>query len=149
MSRCSVRVAPSGMIHVATGAAAMGQSTKTMLAQIVAEQLGGAMDRIVVTAGDSAKVGMGFGGFNSRQTVMAGSSAHVAAIKVRKKVLLAASSMMEADAGDLDIDGAHVVLKGAPGMKLTLAISPKPWPARPVSFFPAILHQAWKPPKAW
>ena len=116
----TIRVTPSGMIHVATGAAAMGQSTKTMLAQVVAEQLGGAMERIVVTTGDSAKVSIGFGGFNSRQTVMAGSSAHVAAVAVRKKVLDAASHLMEADAADLDIEGDHVVVKGAPGMTLTL-----------------------------
>ena len=63
----SVRVTASGKIEVATGAAAMGQSTKTMIAQIVAEQLGGLMERVVVTAGDSGKVSMGFGGFNSRR----------------------------------------------------------------------------------
>ena len=33
----------SGKVHVYSGAAAMGQSTKTMLAQVVAEQLGGDM----------------------------------------------------------------------------------------------------------
>ena len=37
----TVRIAPSGKVHVFSGAVAMGQSTKTMLAQIVAEQLGG------------------------------------------------------------------------------------------------------------
>ena len=116
----SIRVAPTGMIHVATGAAAMGQSTKTMLAQVVAEQLGGAMDRIVVTTGDSAKIAVGFGGFNSRQTVMAGSSAHVAAVAVRKKVLLAASHLLEADAADLEIEGDQVFVKGATGMSLSL-----------------------------
>ena len=43
-----VRISHSGKIEVATGAAAMGQSTKTMIAQIVAEQFGGAMERVVV-----------------------------------------------------------------------------------------------------
>jgi aerobic carbon-monoxide dehydrogenase large subunit len=114
-----VKIAPTGLIHVATGAAAMGQGTKTMLAQVVAEQLGGAMDRVVVTTGDSAKVAMGFGGFNSRQTVMAGSSAHVAAVKVRHKVLQIASHLLEADAADLDIEGDNVFVKGT-GMKITL-----------------------------
>ena len=33
----TVRIAPSGKIHVYSGAVHMGQSTKTMLAQIVAE----------------------------------------------------------------------------------------------------------------
>jgi aerobic carbon-monoxide dehydrogenase large subunit len=116
----SVTLASTGFIHVATGAAAMGQSTKTMLAQIVAEQLGGAMERVVVTTGDSAKIAMGFGGFNSRQTVMAGSSAHIAAVKVRDKVLQVASHLLEVDAGDLDIDGDHVFVKGAADLKISL-----------------------------
>jgi carbon-monoxide dehydrogenase large subunit len=116
----NVRIAPTGLICVATGAAAMGQGTKTMLSQIVAEQLGGAMDRVVVTAGDSAKVAMGFGGFNSRQTVMAGSSAHVAAVKVRQKVLQIASHLLEVDAVDLDIEGENVFIKGVADMKISL-----------------------------
>jgi aerobic carbon-monoxide dehydrogenase large subunit len=115
-----VRISVSGMIEVATGAAAMGQSTKTMIAQIVAEQLGGAMERVVVTAADSGKVSMGFGGFNSRQAVMAGSSAHVAAVKVREKVLLAASHLLEVDSSDLDIEGDHVIVKGVSEMKMSL-----------------------------
>ena len=36
----TVRIGPSGKIQVSTGAAAMGQGTKTMLAQIVADALG-------------------------------------------------------------------------------------------------------------
>lgn len=117
----SVRISSSGIVHVATGAAAMGQGTKTMLAQVVAEQLGRDMDRIVVTTGDSGRIAVGFGGFNSRQTVMAGSSAHAAAIKVRKKVLDAASHLLEVDAGDLEIEGDRVVVKGAPELKVALA----------------------------
>jgi carbon-monoxide dehydrogenase large subunit len=116
-----VRITTSGQIDVATGAAAMGQSTKTMLAQIVAEQFGGMMDRIVVTAGDSGKIAMGFGGFNSRQTVMAGSSAHVAAVKVREKALLVAGHLLEVDPVDLDIEGDSVIVKGANDRKISLA----------------------------
>jgi carbon-monoxide dehydrogenase large subunit len=118
----NVRIAASGRIEVATGAAAMGQSTETMIAQIVAEQLGGDMDRLIVTTGDSGKVSMGFGGFNSRQAVMAGSSAHVAAVKVREKALLVASHLLEVDASDLDISGDHVVVKGASDMKISLGM---------------------------
>ena len=56
----------------------MGQSTKTMLAQIVSVQLGGDIANIIVTTGDSATSAIGFGGFGSRQTVTAGSSARFA-----------------------------------------------------------------------
>jgi carbon-monoxide dehydrogenase large subunit len=115
-----VRVTDSGKIEVSTGAAAMGQSTKTMIAQIVAEQIGGVMERVFVTAGDSEKVTMGFGGFNSRQAVMAGTSAHAAAIKVREKILLVAAHLLEADASDLDIQDDHVVVKGAAGLRISL-----------------------------
>jgi len=92
-----------------------------MLAQIVADQLGGAIERIVVRAGDSGQGTMGFGGFNSRQAVVAGSSAHAAAVKVREKILLAAGHLLEVDAGDLDIAGDRVVLTGATDLSLSLA----------------------------
>lgn len=117
----SVRVSASGKIEVATGAAPMGQSTKTMIAQIVAEQLGGDIDRINVTVGDSGLVSMGFGGFNSRQAVMAGSSAHVAAVKVREKALLVASHLLEVDTSDLDIERDQVVVKGASDINISLS----------------------------
>ena len=117
----SVRVAPNGLIYVATGAAAMGQGTKTMLAQVVAHLLGGEMERVIVSTGDSSKVSMGFGGFNSRQTVMAGSSAHVAAVKVRQKILKTAAHLLETGEDDLEISGEFVHVKGVPDLKLSLA----------------------------
>ena len=40
-----------------------------------------------VTAGDTAAIALGIGGFNSRQAVLAGASAHLAALAVRDKAL--------------------------------------------------------------
>ena len=108
----SVRIEPSGRIMVATGAAAMGQSTRTMLSQLVAEQLGGDMDNVVVIAGDTAAAPMGIGGSNSRQAVLAGSSAHVATVRVREKVLAVAGELLEADVADLEIEGGAVRVVG-------------------------------------
>jgi len=116
----TVRIGPSGKVHVYSGAAAMGQGTKTMLAQIVAEQLGGALENVTVTTGDTAAISMGLGGSNSRQTVVAGSSAHVAALKVREKALRIAGHMLEASALDLEIDGDQIHVKGVPDMKVSL-----------------------------
>jgi carbon-monoxide dehydrogenase large subunit len=116
----SVRVEPSGRIFVATGAAPMGQSTRTMLAQLVAEQLGGDMANVEVSAGDTATSPIGLGGFNSRQAVMAGSSGHVAALRVRERVLQVAATLLEASEGDLGIEGRDVVVRGT-NMKVTLA----------------------------
>jgi aerobic carbon-monoxide dehydrogenase large subunit len=116
-----VRIAPSGKVHVYSGAVAMGQSTKTMLAQIVAEQLGGDMSKLTVTTGDSAATSLGIGGFNSRQAVLAGSSAHRAAVAVREKALQVAGHLLEASEGDLEIEGDQVRVKGAADLKVTFA----------------------------
>jgi len=118
----TVRIGPSGRVHVYTGAAAMGQGTKTMLAQVVAEQLGADLANVTVTTGDTAAIALGLGGSNSRQTVMAGSSAHVAAVKVREKTLAIAAQLLEAAAQDLEIVGDHVRVKGVPDMKVGLAM---------------------------
>ncbi|HEY6863613.1 MAG TPA: xanthine dehydrogenase family protein molybdopterin-binding subunit, partial [Burkholderiales bacterium] len=117
----TVRIGPSGKVHVYTGAAAMGQGTRTMLAQVVAEQLGADLANVTVTTGDTAAIALGLGGSNSRQTVTAGSSAHVAAVKVREKTLAIAAQLLEAAAEDLEIAGDHVRVKGVPDMKVSLA----------------------------
>jgi carbon-monoxide dehydrogenase large subunit len=92
-----------------------------MLAQVVAEQLGADVANVTVTTGDTAAIALGLGGSNSRQTVTAGSSAHVAAVKVREKTLAIAAQLLEAAAGDLEIVGDHVRVKGVPDMKVGLA----------------------------
>ena len=116
----SVRIGENGRIHVASGAAAMGQSTKTMLAQVVAEQLGFDMSNISVVTGDTAAIDYGMGGFNSRQAVMAGASAHAAAQKVRAKALTVAAHMLDVGEQALEIEGRHVRLKGDGAAKIGL-----------------------------
>jgi aerobic carbon-monoxide dehydrogenase large subunit len=116
----TVRVGPSGKVHVYSGAAAMGQGTRTMLAQVVAEQLGGAVENVTVTVSDSSATPMGLGGSNSRQTVLAGSSAHLAAVSVRKKALKIASHLLEADESALEIDHDRVRVVSSHDRSVTL-----------------------------
>jgi carbon-monoxide dehydrogenase large subunit len=117
----TVRIAPSGKVHVYSGAVHMGQSTRTMLAQIVAQHLGGDVGNVTVTTGDSTATSLGLGGFNSRQAVLAGSSAHRAALIVREKALAVASHLLEAAAQDLEVEGSEIRVKGAPGLRVTFA----------------------------
>ncbi len=116
----TVRVGPSGRILVFSGATAMGQSTRTMLAQIVADELGGDLSNVTVTAGDTDGIPLGIGGSNSRQTVMAGSSAHLAARRVRQKAIKVAALMLKASEQDLEIAGGDVRVRGAPDLKIAL-----------------------------
>jgi carbon-monoxide dehydrogenase large subunit len=117
----TIDINASGKIHVSTSAAAMGQGTKSMLSQIVAEQLGEDIANIVVVAGDTGNSEVGFGGFGSRQTVTAGSSAHVAAVRLREKVLLIAGHLLECAPEDLNFKGTTLHVNGAPDLKVSLA----------------------------
>ena len=112
----SVAVDPSGAVSVATGAAAMGQGIETMLADIVAGALGCDRELVRVTAGDTAAVALGIGGFNSRQAVTAGSSAYNAARRVRDKALAVAARHLEAAEEDLEVAGGEVRVRGAPDL---------------------------------
>ncbi|MFT5438594.1 MAG: carbon-monoxide dehydrogenase large subunit [Alphaproteobacteria bacterium] len=116
----NVKIGTSGKILVYSGAAAMGQSTRTMLSQIVAKQLGGDMGLVEVVLGDTEGVSIGIGGSASRQTVTAGSSALLAATEVREKLLALAAHMLEASPEDLEIEGGEVRVKGVPDMKISL-----------------------------
>ena len=115
-----VRVGRSGRITVYTGAAPMGQSTKTMLAQIAAEQFGVEPKDIHVVAGDTGYVPMGHGGFASRQAVTAGSSVQIAAIRVREKVLTAAASLLDAPLEDLELKDGWVRVKSGSNLSIKL-----------------------------
>ncbi len=108
----TVRIGTSGKVSIYTGAAPMGQSTQTMMAQVVSEQLGYDMKNIEVIAGDTQSIPMGMGGFGSRQAITAGSSAHIAALEVRQKALKIAANMLEASEDDLEIKGNEITVRG-------------------------------------
>ena len=116
----TVRIGPSGKIHVYTGGTAIGQGTRTMMAQIVGEKFGGDMENITVTAGDTGTISLGIGTSNSRLAVVAGSSAHVAAEKVREKALKVAAHMLEASEEDLEIENGAIHVRGVPELAVTL-----------------------------
>jgi carbon-monoxide dehydrogenase large subunit len=115
-----VRVGGSGRVSVYSGAAAMGQGTRTTLAQICAEQFGLEPGAVEVVAGDTATVPLGLGGFASRQTVTAGSATHLAARQVRDKALEVAAHMLEVAAADLELAGGEIRVLGAPGRSVAL-----------------------------
>ena len=139
----TVRIGTSGKISVYTGAAPMGQGTHTMIAQVVAEQLGGNINNIEVVAGDTAQIQMGMGGFGSRQTITAGSSAHIAAVEVRNKALKVAANLLEASEEDLEIIDGKIFVKGVAEMSVTLgeiahAVAGTPGYALPAGITPGM-----------
>ena len=116
----TVRIGPSGRISVYTGATAIGQGTRTMLAQICAEQFGVAAGDITVVGGDTSVIPIGIGTSNSRITVRAGNSVNAAAIELRAKIVTAAAQILEAAETDLELDGGRVRVRGVPDLSVSL-----------------------------
>jgi carbon-monoxide dehydrogenase large subunit len=116
----TVQITPGGQILARVGSPDQGQGHRTMIAQVVADKLGVGPDKVTVTVGDSGGVAYGIGTFASRVTANAGSSAHVAAGKVREKAIKIASHLLEAAEEDLDLGDGRVFVKGVPEVGKTL-----------------------------
>ena len=116
----TVRVSTSGKIVVYTGATPQGQSHKTTLAQIAADQLGVDINDVTVVTADTASISLGVGSFAARTAVNAGSSVHLAAVEVAVKAKKIAAAMMECMGDDLELADGYVRLKSAPDVRKSL-----------------------------
>jgi CO/xanthine dehydrogenase Mo-binding subunit len=116
----AVSVMPDGSVTVATGLSSQGQSHETVFAQIVADQLGVALDRIHVVTGDTRRVGQGVGTFSSRASVVAGSAVHQAAAEVRHQAQELASLALEAAAEDIELIDGFAQVAGVPSTRVAL-----------------------------
>jgi aerobic carbon-monoxide dehydrogenase large subunit len=115
-----LRVETDGTVVVSTGLTSQGQGHQTMLAQIVADELGVPMSRINVTTGDTRRFKYAVGTFASRTAVMSGSAVALTARKVRQKALAIAADALEANPEDLEIVDGKVSVKGVSGPQIDL-----------------------------
>ncbi len=112
----AVRVHPSGKVSVLTGSHTHGQGHETTFAQIVADELGIAMEDIEIVHGDTARVLQGMGSYGSRSTSVGGTALVKSAEKVRQKAIKIAAHQLEAAEEDMVYDQAtgKIHVKGAP-----------------------------------
>jgi aerobic carbon-monoxide dehydrogenase large subunit len=115
-----IRVETDGSVVVSTGLTTQGQGHQTMLAQIVADELGVPFDRIKVTTGDTRRFKYAVGTFASRTAVMSGSAIALTARGVRAKALRIAAQALEASVDDLEIVDGNVQVMGAPSSRIDL-----------------------------
>jgi carbon-monoxide dehydrogenase large subunit len=92
---------PSGGVEVRIGASPHGQGLRTTLAQLVADEIGIAPERIQIVHGDTDRTPYGWGTFASRSLVIAGGASVLAARKVRAKLKKIASHLLETAADDI------------------------------------------------
>lgn len=117
----TVRMDPTGQVTVLTGVTSPGSGNETGIAQIVADELGVAIDTIKVVQGDTDICPYGLGNFSSRSLMMGGSAAYKAAGVIREKLFNVASHMLEAAPEDLEATEGVISVRGTPGKSLTVA----------------------------
>jgi len=114
----AVKVNRTGNITIATGAAAMGQGTKTFLASVCSQELGLCSSRIEVITGDTGFIAHGVGGFASRQAVNAGNAVYLAAREIRDKLLLVSSYILGSSKEALCVANGVVYDESNPSVRL-------------------------------
>lgn len=115
-----VQIETNGKVNVVTGYGTQGQGHFTMLAQIVSEQLGVAVQNVRVVTGDTAEFHWGTGTFASRGAVVMGNAVHAAASGVRKKVLKLASKVLSTPEEELELVDGVVRIADVPDRSISL-----------------------------
>jgi carbon-monoxide dehydrogenase large subunit len=115
-----VRFHPSGKVHVFIGAKPHGQGEETTFAQILADELGVAVDDVKVIHGDTDNTPMGWGTYGSRTTAVSGAALAVATRKIKEKAKLLTSHLLEAAVEDIDYADGKFFVRGSPDKHKTI-----------------------------
>lgn len=120
-SQAWIKLKPDGRVDVFAGTVDLGQGSKTVHTQIVADTLGVPYDWVTMDNTNTDSSAVCTGTFASRGTFIGGNAVRYAAERVRERVLDIASKEMEIDAGDLEITDGEVVAKGSPDRKVSVS----------------------------
>jgi CO/xanthine dehydrogenase Mo-binding subunit len=120
-SQAWIKIKPDGRVDVFAGTSDIGNGSKTIQSQIVADTLGVPYDWITYDNSNTDSSPLCTGTFASRATFVAGMAVLKAAENARVKVLEIAGKEMEIDPTDLEIVDGEVIAKGAPQKKLSVS----------------------------
>jgi xanthine dehydrogenase YagR molybdenum-binding subunit len=119
-----VKLFADGSVNVNSGAADIGTGTKTVMAQVVAEELGVEMERIQVEHADTGTTQYSGPSGGSKTVPSDMPAARAAAIEVRTKLLKAAAEEMKLPVEELVLSAGEVVSKKDPSKKLAVTAVP-------------------------
>lgn len=120
-----VQLGRDGAVNVLTGAADIGQGAETVIAQIVAEELGVPLEDIRVTAADTGITPLDPGTFGSGVTVRAGNAARLAVMAVKKKLFQFVAEKLEVNPEDLVAKNRRIYVNGSPDEGIDLSVALK------------------------
>ncbi|SVA26628.1 uncharacterized protein METZ01_LOCUS79482, partial [marine metagenome] len=94
-SGVQIKIDRGGGVTVFCGSADIGQGSDSILAGIVAEELGIHIKHVIIVTSDTDLTPVDLGSYSSRVTLMTGNAAIAAARPLREKILSAASEVMK------------------------------------------------------
>ena len=116
-----VRVEQSGTVMVYTGSSPHGQGEETTFAQIVAEEFGIPVENVMIMHGDTDSTPEGRGTYGSRTTAVGGSAVFNAVQRLKEKMKLIASHMLEASPSDVTLENGSFSVAGSPQKSVAFA----------------------------
>ena len=119
-SQAWIKLKPDGRVDVFAGTVDIGQGSKTVHTQIVADALGVPYDWVTMDNSNTDSSAVCTGTFASRGTFIGGNAVRYAAEKARERILDIASKELEIAADDLEIVDGEVLAKGAPDRKISI-----------------------------
>jgi CO/xanthine dehydrogenase Mo-binding subunit len=120
-SQAWVKLKPDGRVDVFAGTVDIGQGSRTVHTQIVADTLGVPYDWVTMDNTNTDSSPVCTGSFASRGTFIGGNAVRFAAEKARERILEIASKELEIDPSDLELLDGDVVARGAPQTKISIS----------------------------
>src|SRR5438046_8811650 len=110
-----VRVHPTGKVTVFTGSHSRGQGHETTFSQLVADELGLAIEDVEIVHGDTGAIAFGMGTYGSRSASVGGTAIPLSISKLKEKGKKIAAHLLEASPGDMEAANGQFQVKGFPG----------------------------------
>jgi carbon-monoxide dehydrogenase large subunit len=117
----TVKIEPTGMVTVLTGASPHGQGGETAFAQIAAHELGVPMDNVRVIHSDTDMAPYGNGTYGSRNMATGGAALHISLQKIKEKIRQIGARLLDARPENVKFENGEVFVTSDPGRKVPLS----------------------------
>ena len=114
-----VRVEQTGTVMVYTGISPHGQGSETTFAQIVSDDFGIPIEKVMILHGDTDSTPEGRGTYASRSTPVGGAALFTALQRLKEKMKNIAASLLEASASDVTLEEGKFFVTGSPQKSVT------------------------------
>jgi carbon-monoxide dehydrogenase large subunit len=116
----NVRVHLTGKVVVTTGSQSHGQGHETSVAQVTADELGIAVEDVIVQHSDTLGTPFGYGTYGSRSTAVGTVAVYRSLQRIKDKAKAIGAHMLEAAVEDVVFEDGKVYVKGSPDNAKTI-----------------------------